>query len=262
VFTAVFGIRERRRRRLREVAFPKEWLAIVERNFPLFGRLDEADRSELLGHAQVFLAEKRFEGAGGLEMTDEIRVTVAAHACLLLLHREPHYYPELISIVVYPHAYVARVVQRGPDGVVHEFASARLGESWTRGVVVLSWDDVRAAGRDVHHAHNVVLHEFAHQLDAENGAVDGAPLLERRGMYAAWARILSGEFDALRRAAARGVHTDIDPYGATNPAEFFAVVTEAFFEQPLSLERRHPALYEELALFFKQDPARLSSRGP
>jgi Mlc titration factor MtfA (ptsG expression regulator) len=126
-------------------------------------------------------------------------------------------------------------------------------------VVVLSWDDVMAAGRDVHHAHNVVLHEFAHQLDAENGAVDGAPLLEKRGMYAAWARILSGEFASLQRAAARGVHTDIDPYGATNPAEFFAVITEAFFEAPLGLRSKHPALYEELALFYKQDPARFGT---
>lgn len=253
----MFGLRERRRRRLRATPVPPPWLAIVERNFSLFRRLGTEDRAELLGHLQVFLDEKTFEGAGGLAIDDEIRVTVAAPACLLLLHREPHYYPELVSIVVYPHAYVARVVERGPDGVVHEFDSARLGESWTRGVVVLSWDDVIAAGRDVHHAHNVVLHEFAHQLDAENGAVDGAPLLERRGLYAAWARILSGEFDALRRAAARGVHSDIDPYGATSPAEFFAVVTEAFFERPVELRRRHGALYEELALFYKQDPARL-----
>ena len=252
----MFGLRERRRRRLRETPFPPDRLAIVERNVPVWTRLGDGDRAELLGHLQVFLAEKHFEGAGGLEMTDEIRVTIAAHACVLLLHRAPAtYYPELGSIVVYPHAYVARVVERGPDGIVHEFDSARLGESWTRGVVVLSWDDVVAAGRDVHHAHNVVLHEFAHQLDAENGVVDGAPLLERRGLYAAWARILSGEFAALQRAAARGVHTDIDPYGATSPAEFFAVVTEAFFEQPVALKRRHPELYDELASFYRQDPS-------
>lgn len=252
----MFGFRKRRRERLRAAPFPPQWRAIIEGNFELFGRLGEADRAELLGHVAVFLDEKKFEGCGGLEITDVVRVTIAAPACLLLLHHEPcDYYPELSSIVVYPHAYVARVVQRGPDGVVHEFDSARLGESWTRGVVVLSWDDVLAAGHDVHHAHNVVLHEFAHQLDQENGAVDGAPRLERRGLYAAWARILSGEFEALRRAAARGHSTDIDPYGATNPAEFFAVATETFFERPELLRERHRGLYDELAMFYRQDPA-------
>lgn len=251
----MFGLRARRRRRLRAAPFPPAWRAIVERNFDLFPRLSEADRAELLGHVAVFLDEKKFEGCGGLEITDEVRVSIAAPACLLLLHREPcSYYPELSSIVVYPHAYVARVVERGPDGVVHEFDSARLGESWMRGVVVLSWDDVLAAGHDVHHAHNVVLHEFAHQLDAENGVVDGAPRLARRGLYAAWARILSGEFADLQRAAARGRATDIDPYGATNPAEFFAVVTETFFERPDLLQHGHRALYDELASFYRQDP--------
>ena len=252
----MFGIRKRRRRRLREAPFPPAWLAIVERNFRIFHRLEPADRAELLGHARVFLDEKKFEGCGGLAVTDEIRVTIAAQACLLLLHREPcEYYPGLVSILVYPHPYVARVRTRGPDGVVHEGDSARLGESWTRGVLVLSWDDVISAGRDLAHGHNVVLHEFAHQLDQENGAVDGAPVLENRGMYAAWARILSAEFESLRLDAAHGRPTDIDAYGATNPAEFFAVVTEAFFERPLELRRRHPALYEELRIFYRQDPA-------
>src|SRR5262245_12477702 len=118
--------RERRRRRLRGAPLPAPWLAIVERNFALYHRLDEADRKELLGHVNVFLAEKKFEGCGGLEMTDEIRVTIAAQACLLQLHREPSYYPGLVSILVYPHAYVARIQQRTPDGVVHEVESARL----------------------------------------------------------------------------------------------------------------------------------------
>lgn len=250
----MFGFRERRRRRLRAAPFPPAWLEIIERNFRVHDRLNPADRAELLGHVQVFLAEKKFEGCGGLAMTDEIRVTVAAQACLLLLHREPRYYPELVSILVYPHAYVATAAQRGPGGIVTEGPSARLGESWTRGVLVLSWDDTLAAGRDVAGGHNVVLHEFAHQLDQENGAVDGAPALERRGLYAAWARILSAEFEQLRRDAARGRPTDIDPYGATNPAEFFAVVTEEFFERPAALRHNHPELYEELELFYRQDP--------
>ena len=177
-----------------------------------------------------------------------------AQACLLLLHRESHDYPGLDSILVYPHAYLAPTTEVAPGGIVVEGSSARLGESWVRGVVVLSWDDVISGARDRAHGHNVVLHEFAHQLDQEDGRADGAPILEHRGLYTAWARILSGEFERLRREVGAGRPTDIDPYGATNPAEFFAVVTEAFFERPAALKRRHPELYAELELFYKQDP--------
>jgi hypothetical protein len=255
----MLGFRERRRRRLRAALFPAAWRAIVERNFPLFTRLSEADRAELLGHMQVFLDEKSFEGCGGLEMTDEVRVTIAAQACLLLLHREPHYYPRLVSILVYPHAYVAQTRERLPGGVVSTGESGRLGESWVDDVVVLAWDAVRAGASDANDGHNVVLHEFAHQLDQEDGTSNGAPILERRSQYVAWARILGAEFEALRDKAAQGVPTDIDPYGATNAAEFFAVVSEAFFERPEALRRKHPALYEELQLFYRQDPATFSA---
>jgi hypothetical protein len=256
----MFGLRERRRRRLRATPFPAAWREIVERNFPLFSRLPEEDRAELLGHVQVFLAEKKFEGCGGLVIDDEIRVTISAQACLLLLHREPHYYPRLVSILVYPHAYVAKVRERLPGGVVLEGDSGRLGESWVDDVVVLAWDAVRAGASDVADGHNVVLHEFAHQLDQEDGTSNGAPILERRSRYVAWARILGAEFAALQHAAARGLATDIDAYGATNPAEFFAVVTEAFFEHPEVLRKKHPELYDELRAFYRQDPATFAPR--
>jgi hypothetical protein len=250
----MLGFRERRRRRLREAPFPSAWLAIVERNVALYRHLPGKDRSELLGHIQVFLAEKKFEGCGGLEMNDEIKVTIAAQACVLLLHRDAHYYPRLRSILVYPHAYVAKSAERLPGGIVSEGASARLGESWVGDLVVLSWDDARSGASDLASGHNVVLHEFAHQLDQEDGVADGAPVLERRNEYVAWARILSGEFEQLRSEAARGLPTDLDPYGATNAAEFFAVATEAFFTKPGRLKRKHPELYEELRSFYKQDP--------
>jgi Mlc titration factor MtfA (ptsG expression regulator) len=251
---AVFGLRERRRRRLRAAPFAAGWRAIVEQRFPLFARLAPADQTELLGHIQVFLAEKKFEGCGGLEITDEIRVTIAAQACLLLLHREPHYYPRLVSILVYPHPYVARGTQRLPGGIVDESESGRLGESWVEDIVVLAWDAVRAGASDANDGHNVVLHEFAHQLDQEDGTSNGAPILEHRSQYVAWARILGTEFEELQRAAERGRPTDLDAYGATNPAEFFAVVSEAFFERPASLKKKHPELYAELQLFYRQDP--------
>ncbi len=133
----------------------------------------------------------------------------------------------------------------------------RLGEAWGQGVVVLSWDDVRRGAADMRDGQNVVLHEFAHQLDQEDGAADGAPILPGRSRYVAWARVLGAEYEQLRRDASRGRPSVLDDYGATNPAEFFAVATECFFEKPGLLRRRHPELYEELRAYYRQDPARL-----
>lgn len=227
----------------------------MERNFGLFRGLTPVDQTELLGHVRVFLDEKHFEGCGGLEMTDEIRVTIAAQACMLLLHQEAsHCYPDLRTILVYPHAYVAQRQEVLPGGIVVEGPSARLGESWVRGVVVVSWDDVRAGAADVVDGHNVTLHEFAHQLDTEDGRADGVPFLERRSQYVTWGRIMRDEFEKLRSASELGGRTAIDSYGATNPAEFFAVITEAFFERPRALHGKHPELYDQLKTFYRQDP--------
>jgi len=247
--------RRRRRRRLRRRPLPLAWRSIVERNVRLYPRLSPDDRRELEGHIQVFLAEKRFEGAGGLRITDEIRVTTAAHACLLLLHRTTDYFPGLRSIIVYPGDYVASRARRDTMGVVTEGWEARRGESWSRGAIVLSWDSVRAAASDVSDCRNVVLHEFAHQLDGEDGAVDGAPRLPDRSRYVAWARVLGEEYDRLRRDSAIGRPTVLDRYGATSPAEFFAVATECFFARPKPLRARHPELYDELKSYYRQDPA-------
>jgi len=243
-----------RRRRLAKQPFPAAYGGILRRNFALYPRLPETDRRELERLIRIFLAEKHFEGCGGLELTDEIRVTIAAQACLLLLHRDTDVYPRLVTILVYPSAYVARVTERVGYGVVAEGEMGRLGEAWHTGVVVLSWDHARAGAADVGDGRNVTLHEFAHQLDQEDGASDGAPVLPDRSMYVAWARILGAEYDALRRDAMEGAPTVLDTYGATNPAEFFAVATEAFFQNPSALQRRHPALYDELRRFYRQDP--------
>ncbi len=229
----------------------------------MFHRLSPDDQSELLGHMNVFLAEKSFEGCGGLEITDRIRVVVAAQACMLLLHHEaPHYYPGLYTVLIYPDAYAAPMREVLPDGIVVEGMSARLGESWTHGVVVLSWSDVRASAADLADGHNVVFHEFAHQLDQEDGMADGAPLLDQGSQYIAWARTLGGEFRKLQAMTALGHHSSIDRYGATNPAEFFAVITEAFFERPGALHKKHPELYEQLKMFYKQDPLAFGKRRP
>lgn len=220
---------------------------------PYYRLLSHAEQTELRKLIRVFLAEKKFEGCGGLEMTDEIRVTIAAQACILLLNREHDYYAGLHSVLVYPSSYLAPSKFIDPVGVVHEADEGRLGEAWLRGAIILSWDDVRRDSGDFQDGRNVTLHEFAHQLDQQDGSFDGAPLLEKRSHYRSWARVLMKEYRALGEAAERGQETLIDQYGATDPAEFFAVITEAFFESPKALKEKHPELYAELKQFFHQD---------
>ena len=200
--------KKRRRAELRAAAFPEEWRTILLEHVPYVGALSEDDRRELEGLVQVFLAEKSFEGAGGLSVTDDIRLTIAAQACLLLLHRETDIYPELLSIVVYPHAYRTQAQRR--DGmIVIESDEVRLGESWSLGTVVLAWDHVQRGAR-LFDGHNVVLHEFAHQLDAEAGSVDGAPELGARARYVEWAKVLGAEYKELSERVHAGRGTDID----------------------------------------------------
>jgi MtfA peptidase len=256
----MFGtLRKWRRRRLGELPFPAGWLGILQERVPYYRLLSHDEQTELRKLIRVFLAEKKFEGCGGLEITDEIRVTIAAQACILLLNREHDYYAGLRSVLVYPSSYRAPSKFVDPVGVVHEGDQSRLGEAWLRGAIILSWDDVRRDSGDFQDGHNVTLHEFAHQLDQQDGTFDGAPLLEKRSHYRSWARVLMKEYRALGEAAERGQETLIDQYGATDPAEFFAVITEAFFESPKALEKKHPELYAELKKFFHQDPlARLA----
>ncbi len=251
--------KSRRRTKLRAQPVPAAWRAILERNLPVFSRLSPANQAELLGHTQVFLAEKHFEGAGGLELTDEMRVTIAGQACLLLLHRETDYYPELITILVYPSGYVAHEERPIGGGIWQEGGEARLGHTAKRlSALVLAWDAVRRGASDPTDGENLVLHEFAHQLDFESEGGDGTPALETRGDYRAWGRVMSAEFNALRNASDAGLPTLLDQYGATNPAEFFAVITEAFFERPRALKKKHPTLYAQLEHFYRQDPTTYS----
>ena len=231
--------------------FPTAWEEILQQRVPLYRSLSEPDRRELRAYIRWFLASKEFEGCGGLVVTDEIRVVVAAQACLLLLHRETPCYERLRLIRVYPGAYFAQSSNE-----------TALGESWQHGVILLAWDSVRAGAANPFDGDNVVLHEFAHQLDQEDGQTDGTPRLGRgtgsaqqAGMYAAWARMLSKEYEEFRLAVKDGSRTVIDAYGAGNPAEFFAVATECFFEKPKQLCKKHLELYAALEQFYKQNPA-------
>jgi Mlc titration factor MtfA (ptsG expression regulator) len=253
--------RRLKRKQLLDQPFPPEWEEILERNVALYRYLPDPLKKELHGHINVFLGEKNFEGCGGLKITDEIRVTIAAQACILLLNRaKPTYYPTLYSILVYPSAYVAKKVT--VEGMQHtEEMSVRGGESWTRGEVVLAWDFVRKAAIDLTFGHNVVLHEFAHQLDQEDGRANGAPILGKSTSYKTWAHVLSHDYEGLRRDALSGRKDIMDAYGATNPAEFFAVATETFFEKPKQMKLAHPELYEELRSYYGLDPLKWFEQG-
>ncbi|MEZ4237013.1 MAG: zinc-dependent peptidase [Myxococcota bacterium] len=245
----------RRHHRLLHTPLAPEQAAVVARNVPLAARLSPEHRATLDGLVQVFLDDKTFEGCGGLQMTDEIRLTVAALACLLLVGLEvDDPYPGLDVIRVYPAGY--RVPTRASDGlVVLEQQDHRLGESSGRGYVVLSWRDVLRGARDPEDGQNVALHEFAHQLDAQSGAANGAPVLGEAGLYGPWAAALGAAYEQLIHDVDAHRPTALDPYGATNPAEFFAVAVEAFFERPAALQRALPDLYAVLARYFRQDPA-------
>lgn len=251
-------LRSRRRKRLRAKPFPKEWRKILRRNVPYYGDLPDDLREELEVRINIFLAEKKFLPAGGLErITDEMRVTIAAQACILLLGRPEEDFPTFTSIILYPRSYFSTTKEARPGGVVTEADSHRLGEAWHRGPVVLSWCDVLKGAADPGDGRNVVFHEFAHQLDYQDGDANGAPPLGDRARYTAWARVLGSEYESLHADLEQHRRTLLSPYAATNPAEFFAVATEIFFERPRDLRRDHPDLYRQLAGFYGQDPAGL-----
>ncbi len=245
-----------RRRRLLTQPFPAEWLRIIDHEIALCGALPAADRAALCPLVQRFCSEKKFHGCAGFSVGQRERVVIAAQACILLLHRETELFPDVHAVLVYPEPFVVPTREWSADGmVVTEGSEARIGEAGDNGQVVLSWQDIESDLANPGHGHNVVLHEFAHQLDLENGASDGTPRLADHAAYQAWARELQAEYDHLRAAADAGRHTFIDPYAAEHPAEFFAVVSEYFFDLPGALKDRHPRLYEQFQHYYLQDPA-------
>ncbi len=252
----MFGFKRRRRQRLRNQPFPSEWTDTILHNVPYYGLLSLEDQKELRGHTLVFLHEKRFEGCGGLEITDEIRVTIAAQACILILHRDTDYFPLVRTILVYPGEYSAPSSEELHDGIIHEEIEDRFGESWYRGPVVLAWDDVLRGATDIKDGYNVVFHEFAHQLDSESGDLDGAPVLPHPSLYKDWALVMKAEYKSLLDALENNRPHLIEEYASEEPAEFFAVVTELFFEKPTELKYHHPELYKQLSAYYLQDPSR------
>ena len=225
--------------------------------------LDDAERAELRAMMQVFLEEKHWEGCGGLDLTDEIRVTIAAQACLLQLGLPNDYYRNVESILIYPSTVVPpehnlSVFER-VDGPVAASVPL-LGQAFAQGPVILVWDAVLHGARHPEQGHNVVYHEFAHKLDMLDGAADGTPLLANRDQLAEWVAVCSHEFLRLRQLAETGHKTFLDAYGAKDEAEFFAVATEEFFDRPFALQKHAPQLYRVLSAYYRQDPAGRASR--
>jgi MtfA peptidase len=247
----------RRRQRLLAQPFPEAWTRVLARNMAHFGWLDVEERRRLCQLVQLFVAEKEWEGCNGLELTDEIRVTIAGQACLLVLNLQHVLYANVQTILVYPSTFIPRRVEESifsTPGIVQPVLPL-LGEAHRRGPVILTWDAVRRSGRHPEIGHNVVYHEFAHKLDMLDGAVDGVPPLRDKAEYQRWNRVCRAEYERLRALSDAGREGVLDPYGSTDEAEFFAVVTEAFFDTPLELAEEHPALYEVLSAFYQQDTA-------
>ena len=242
-----------RRRRIGGQPFPAKWRDILRRHVPLARELPAAQQLRLKKHIQVLLSEVPFIGCAGLEISDEMRVTIAAQAAFLLLGRGGSF-GNLREVLVYPGHFVVPRSESGVDGVVHEGRDMLAGQSWQRGQVILAWDAVREGAADPHDGANVVMHEFAHQLDQNTGPANGAPYVGRGSVQQTWAHVMTQEFDALHGRLARNEAGLIDPYAATNSAEFFAVTTELFFERSEALAAERPALYEQLKRCYRVDP--------
>jgi len=248
-------IRKKHLARVAMQPFPKSWEDIINRRLPIYGKMPKGLQDELKRNIQIFIFEKKFYGCEGLEINDEIKVTIAAQASTLLLNRKSSYYNKLEAIYVYPYAYISKHKQAIGNGqIVIESAGVNLGESWEHGSIVLSWDSSWRGAMNIHDGHNVVLHEFAHQLDQEDGRSDGVPIMEQSTNYLTWAKVAGQEYQELLDKTARHKKTVMDKYGATNEAEFFAVATETFFEKPKQLRKKHPELYDELKNYYKLNP--------
>jgi Mlc titration factor MtfA (ptsG expression regulator) len=250
---------ERRRDQILEQPFPDAYREVIERNVKHYGWLDASSQQQLRDLVQIFVAEKNWEGCGGLELTDEMQATIAAQACLLVLALPHRLYKGVDSILVYPSTVLRPAERQGvftrSSSLIASGPIALLGEAHVRGPVVLAWDRVLRDGKQPRDGHNVVFHEFAHKLDMLDSRADGTPPLATDEEVERWQQVCERVFLELRGRTERGEPTFIDEYGATNEAEFFAVATEHFFEQPRALQRAEPELYEVLSAFYRQDPA-------
>ena len=234
----------------------RRWRTALD-HYPFARVLSGEERSRLRDWVVLFLHEKSLVGAGGLVLRDEMRVGIATQACMLILNLDLDYYRGWDEVIVYPGEFVAEYEYMDDAGVVHQVEEPMTGESWLAGPVILSWADAEQRGDG--HGYNVVIHEFAHKLDMLNGDANGFPPLHAGMDREEWSRAFSAAYGDFGRRVQQDEPVDIDPYAAENPAEFFAVLSEAFFEIPATVLERYPAVYGQLAAFYRQDPvARLA----
>lgn len=250
--------KKRRRRKLLRHPFPPHWRKILNKTVIHYTFLDQEEKIQLEQLIQFFIAEKNFEGCGGLKVTDEIKVVISAQACLLVLGLPSFQYHELESVLVYPTTVtLPRSRQSFFDATPTIVPDNQqiLGLASMRGPVLLVWDAVIHGARHPEHGHNVVYHEFAHILDMRDGSADGTPELYNRKLFQDWVEICTREFLRLKKVVENGRKSVLDPYGAVHEAEFFAVATELFFDRPLKLKKEIPELYNVLAAYYRQDTA-------
>lgn len=249
-------LRNRRRKKILATPMPEHWAAILEHNVAQLSRLTTQQRSLLYQRVQIFVKEKYWEGCNGFEITEEVKLTIAGQACLITLGFANDCFDQLKTILVYPDTYAATENFQNSIGVLTEGTSFRLGESWGKGPIILAWSSIYEGGQIPDDGRNVVVHEFAHYYDASEGQFNGTPPLHSEEEYQRWEKVMTAEYQKLCHQVEHGAATFIDPYGSTNPAEFFAVCSEHFFEQGVQMREYSVDLYETLKMFYQQDPAK------
>lgn len=247
-------LKRHHRSKLLAQPFPASWESILAAEWGLWSRFNDAERERLRDVMRILVDEKYWEGCGGVEMDEQIKVLIAAMAATLLMDRDLDFFPNVHTILVYPGAYVQTQEQVGSDGLVHA-GSSNLGEAWYNGPVVLSWQDALQSARHPGRGDNVVQHEFAHTLDMLTGMTNGTPPMRSRSDYAPWHEVMTREFAEVLDVYDRGGRDVIRDYGVTNVAEFFAVTTETFYDAPVDLRSQRPGLYEAFRGFYGVDPA-------
>ena len=243
----------RRRRILRKHRLDEAMWQRVSSRFAFAARLTQTERARLGELCVLFLHEKQISSAGDLELDNEMKLGIAIQACILILNLGLDSYRDWIEVIVYPDEFMPRQEYRNEYGLVQTDHHAYAGQAWLRGPVILSWASVATAWKP--DGTNVVIHEFAHKLDMLNGDADGFPSLHAGMSRQQWTQTFTHAYEDLCRRLRRGEATPLDAYACESPAEFFAVVSESFFEFPDSLTRHYPEVYDQLVMFYRQDPA-------
>jgi Mlc titration factor MtfA (ptsG expression regulator) len=247
----MFGwFRQRRRKKILAQSWPDEWSLHLQRNVRLSWEMSDEETAALQDRIKIFVAEKNWEGCEGLQLTEEMKVTIAAQACLMLLAIKDWYFDNVTTVLVYPKAFRRET----GDGLIAGQSQHRAGEAWQGGPIILSWKDSLSGGRNEDDGQNVVIHEFAHALDGLDGEMGGNVMFDDAATTQKWKQVVDEGYAKLCEAKETGRRTLLDHYGATNRAEYFAVATETFFEQPREMVREYPQLYSLLKKYYRLDP--------